>query len=284
MQERRALAQLIAKTVPGPNEINFWWLGQSGFVVKGHGVSLVFDPYLSTTLEDATKEQEWKRHIRMMDIPVDGDMLSDINYILISHGHRDHYDSATISAILKNNQEATIIAPRTLQKQLTETHGCRVIGMDHQQVWKEGALELSAIPAKHNEYDIDVNGWYPYLSYGIQLGGRRLFFAGDTVPHPPLGEFLHTFAPHLAFLPINGFTDDLVKKGFASNLTYRQAITYGLDANVDYVIPCHYDMFTINTEQVGKFVNEANERGLQYILPTIGQTFCVTAGGKIEWK
>ena len=39
------------------------------------------------------------------------------------------------------------------------------------------------------------------------------------------------------------------------------------------MIPCHYDMFTLNTEQIGKFVNYVNnKKGMpDYWIPVIGE-------------
>ena len=89
---------------------------------------------------------------------------------------------------------------------------------------------------------------------------KRLFFAGDTILHPPLEKFLSSYKASLAFLPINGYTPELIEKGFASNLTYREAIELAIQTNVGITLPCHYDMFTINTEQIGRFINEANRQ------------------------
>ncbi|MDX9825872.1 MAG: hypothetical protein RBU26_13150, partial [Sphaerochaeta sp.] len=83
--------------------------------------------------------------------------------------------------------------------------------------------------------------------------------------------------------PINGYTQELLEKGFASNLTYREAIELALKANVGITIPCHYDMFTINTEQVGRFVNEANKQGLSYLIPTVYDTYILEQGGTVRW-
>jgi L-ascorbate metabolism protein UlaG (beta-lactamase superfamily) len=86
------LGTIIKETQPKAGEIFFWWIGQSGFVLKTDSLCIVLDPYLSNTLEQATKEQGWKRHIRMMDIPIEPVGLSGVDYLIISHGHRDHYD------------------------------------------------------------------------------------------------------------------------------------------------------------------------------------------------
>ncbi|NBK21323.1 MAG: MBL fold metallo-hydrolase [Spirochaetia bacterium] len=277
------LSTIIQEAQPKVGELFFWWLGQSGFVLKTDSLSIVLDPYLSNTLEQATKEQAWKRHIRMMDIPIEPDGLSGVDYLVISHGHRDHYDQATVRGILSSNPACTVIAPKALAKKIQTEQTCRLISLDDGQHWDEKGLNISAIRAKHNTYDERDETGYPYLSYAIRLSSHSLFFAGDTIPHPPLQSFLSNIKPEMAFLPINGYTQELIEKGFASNLTYKEAIELALTTNVGITIPCHYDMFTINTEQVGRFVNEANKQGLSYLIPTVYDTYILEQGGTVRW-
>ncbi|PKL11311.1 MAG: hypothetical protein CVV52_14360 [Spirochaetae bacterium HGW-Spirochaetae-8] len=276
------LAAVICDAKPGPGELCFWWLGQSGFVVKSATMCLAIDPYLSTTLEDSTKDQPWKRHVRMMDIPVCAKQLAGVDCVVISHAHRDHYDPETVDNLLKANPGCVLVAPRCLEKRLRDTHRCEVVSMDDGVVMKVRDCTISALKAKHNEYDAGPCG-YPYLSYAIELGGHSLFFAGDTIAHPALALFLQELQPKLAFLPINGYSDELLAKGFASNLTYTDVVELGLSTGIGTIVPCHYDMFTINTEQVGRFVNMANASGLRFLVPTVYDTFKVEQGGSVRW-
>ena len=114
--------------------------------------------------------------------------------------------------------------------------------MDHGTTWRDGAVHIEALKAKHNQYDHTPEGGYPYLSYGIEVDGRKVFFAGDTIPHAPLDTFLRQWAADLAFLPINGCTEELLAKGFASNLSYQEAIALSSSSHVRWTVPCHYDM------------------------------------------
>ena len=277
------LRDIITNTHPNKGELCFWWLGQSGFVLKTDSLCIVLDPYLSNTLEEATKEQSWKRHIRMMDIPIGPNELPEVDYLIVSHGHRDHYDPATVKGILSSNSGCTLISPKSLASRIQKEYGCRVIGLDDGQYWEENGLGLNPIKAKHNTYDYDKTKGYPYLSYAIHLASHTLFFAGDTISHPPLIDFLSRREVELAFLPINGYTPELLKKGFASNLTSQQAISIALQTKVGVTVPCHYDMFTINTEQIGRFVNEANRQSLSYLVPTLYDTYILEQGGSIKW-
>ncbi len=277
------LKTIIKEAQPKAGEIYFWWIGQSGFVLKTDSLCIVLDPYLSTTLEKATMQQSWKRHIRMMNIPIEPVDLSHVDYIIISHGHRDHYDRTTVSGILSSNPSCTVVAPKVLAQRIMEEQGCRVISLDDGKHWNEKGLAMDSIRAKHNTYENNEETGYPYLSYALHLSSHTLFFAGDTIPHLPLEAFLSSIKPELAFLPINGYTKELVEKGFASNLTYFEAIELARKTKIGITIPCHYDMFTINTEQIGRFVNEANKQGLSYLIPTIYDTYILEQGGTIRW-
>ncbi len=280
----RTFLQTLRDARPAAGELFFWWLGQSGFLVKTSTLSLVVDPYLSTTLEDATRDQDWKRHIRMMDIPIQPSLLGGIDYILLSHAHRDHYDPESVSGIRQASPQCAIIAPRTLVPRLEAEQGGRIVGLDDGMEWRDGDLSIVGVRAKHNDYDHQEGLGYPYLSYAVSLCGHTLFFAGDTVDHEALRSFLGDCGPELAFLPINGYTQELIEKGFASNLNFSEAVAVAKGARVGITVPCHYDMFTINTEQVGRFVNEANRRRLRYLIPTLFDTFVLQAGGTATWK
>ena len=277
------LSSTVKEAQPKTGELFFWWIGQSGFILKTDSLCIVLDPYLSITLEEATKAQSWKRHIRMMDIPIDPTEIFHVDYLIISHGHRDHYDPVTVKGILSSSPNCTIVAPKALASRIQEEQGCRTIGLDDGQRCQENGLVIDPIRAKHNNYDQDQTTGYPYLSYAISLSSHTLFFAGDTIAHPTLEKFLTNHKTELAFLPINGYTVELLEKGFASNLTYLETVDLALRTKIGITVPCHYNMFTINTEQIGRFVNEANRRGLSYLVPTVYDTYILERGGTVRW-
>jgi L-ascorbate metabolism protein UlaG (beta-lactamase superfamily) len=84
---------------------HIWWLGQSGFLIGHEGRHLLVDPYLSDSLT-AKYEGTETPHIRMHPHVVAPEQLSFIDIVLSTHGHTDHLDGATLSAI-----GAPLIAP-----------------------------------------------------------------------------------------------------------------------------------------------------------------------------
>ncbi len=109
----QALLDEIRDTHPGPGALAIWWLGQSGYVVKSAGATLVIDPYLSEHL--TTKYAGTSReHVRMTRAPFRGADLAGVDLVLVSHKHSDHFDPGTIPDLLAASPGATIVLPASL--------------------------------------------------------------------------------------------------------------------------------------------------------------------------
>ncbi|WP_317855418.1 MBL fold metallo-hydrolase [Chakrabartyella piscis] len=272
------LTKKIAESSCTMEQIQIWWLGQSGFLLRTPKKTVAIDLYLSTTIEDSTSNQPWKRHIRMMPIPVIPEKLEGVDLYLCSHGHRDHYDVATIQALQNQNTEMDLILPKPCMEMAKNdgfTNGIPAIA--HEIIGYDG-VQIKPIPAKHNAFDCTETGDYPYLGYILDFDGIRVYHAGDCILHDGLVELLQEEKIDLAILPINGSTPELIAKGFQSNFDYKEAPFICKEGNIPFMIPCHFDMFTINTEQVGKFVNYANHQmqDVGYWVPIIGEP-CIFA-------
>ncbi|WP_101909214.1 MBL fold metallo-hydrolase [Marasmitruncus massiliensis] len=279
-RNRQMLSLAINNTIPENSEVLIWWLGQSGFIIKSRDVCLAVDPYLSTTLEEATKNQPWKRHIRMGPLAVYPNQLHCIDYILCSHGHRDHYDPATIDGLLQGNPNAKLIIPPAIVPTVKKNgHASKeIIGLGVGEVYAAGTLTIQAVKAKHDAFDWTPETGYPYEGFLIDIASSRIYFAGDTVCYEGMSEELAGDKIDLAILPINGCSEELLELGFASNMTYEEAANLCHTIGAEQMIPCHYDMFTINTEQVGRFVNYANtmQERIRYWIPVVGDVYSLT--------
>src|SRR5688572_28461672 len=82
------------------NYFDIWWLGQSGFLVQGNGVVVLFDPYLSDSL---TKKYSGtsKPHVRMSERVINPELLNQIDIVTSSHNHTDHLDADTLIPLLR---------------------------------------------------------------------------------------------------------------------------------------------------------------------------------------
>lgn len=260
---------------PVPGELGLWWLGQSGFAVKLNKTVLYLDPYLSTRLERRTENKPLSRHIRMMPSPLDPYEVSNAGYIICSHNHGDHLDPETVIPMLQSSPAAKLIVPPVAKASLTELgiHEEKIIPVGAGDQVRLDGFDVTAIPGKHNEFDYYPVTGYPYVGYILNLNGIKIYHAGDTIFYEDLLRNLSRFSIDIALLPINGGDRDRVGRGFMSNLQFWEAADLAAQLKVKLVIPTHYDMFTINTENVERFEYYMDRKypDIRYIVPQIGE-------------
>jgi L-ascorbate metabolism protein UlaG (beta-lactamase superfamily) len=141
------------------------WHGHSTFtLVAENGSRIMFDPFLNDN--------------PVSDIRVDD--VEALDYILCSHGHFDHFADAIE---LAKRTGATVVGTFELvsfaqSKGVANVHGMNVGGAHR---FDFGQVKLT--PALHSGTIMgDDEGRYTSVAHGfwIDLGGKRLYHAGDT--------------------------------------------------------------------------------------------------------
>jgi len=259
--------------------VHLWRLGQGGVLIAHGGTALVVDPYLSDSLTEKYAETD-KPHIRITARLVAPEKLAPIDVLLSTHNHTDHCDAATINPIIDENPEIALLVPRANIVQVGERLALppehltpmsdgdviRFFGRDKSEV------AVHAVAAAHeererNEYDDDL-----YLGYIIEIGGRKIYCAGDTVAFPALVQAVTTFAPDVAFLPINGRG-----AGVAGNMSEQEAAQFAKETGIRCVVPCHYDMFEFNVGDTQEFAEECQKLGVNYRVLDVGEVMTLAS-------
>jgi L-ascorbate metabolism protein UlaG (beta-lactamase superfamily) len=251
-QKDDALLEDIARTADAPAALHTWWLGQSGFLVRLDGELLLFDPYLSDSLTAKYAGTD-KEHIRMSEIPVRPDRLSGIRMVTSTHNHTDHLDAETLRPLMRHNPDLDVVIPEANRSFVADRLDCEPewsVGLDAGQHAQVGPWTVHAVPAAHDEVDRDEEGRCHYLGYVVEANGWTVFHSGDTRLYPRQKEALRPFDIDLAFLPINGYRPE---RKVAGNLWGDEAAHLAASCGMEWVVPCHYDMFTFNTEPTDLF-------------------------------
>lgn len=267
-----ALVEEMDSFLADTKQYHLWWLGQSGFLLQWKGKRVLIDPYLSDSLTNKYAATD-KPHTRMSELVIDPSLLKDILVVTSSHNHTDHLDAATLQPILKNNPNIKFIIPEANREFVAERVGCAKdfpLGLTDGHSVKVDEFVFHGIPAKHNEIERDERGNSKYMGYVISFGDHAIYHSGDTLWFDGLVNMVKQYEPELALLPING--NDPARK-VAGNLNPLEAAGLGKDLGVDIVIPCHYDMFTFNTTDVGEFVISAKQIGQPYKILAHGERF-----------
>lgn len=241
------------------DDLHIWWLGQSGFLCQCQGKHLLFDPYLSDSLTVKYAETD-KPHVRMTEQVIDPGLLDMVEVVTSSHNHTDHLDAATLLPLLAANPDLQLVLPEAnvdFARQRLEEKNLPMHGFDTARKQNVSGIEFTGITAAHNSIDRDESGHSRFLGFCAKLGPWRLYHSGDTLWHENLVEELRAVGPiDVMFLPING---NKPERRVAGNLNGTEAAALAKACGAGMVIPCHYDMFSFNTETPDEFVT-ASER------------------------
>lgn len=251
------------ETLAVPQErVALWWLGQSGFALKWGDAIIFIDPYLSEHLT-AKYASTARPHVRMTAAPFRGTDVRRLDLLLATHKHSDHLDPGAMPDLLRNCAGARLAVPRALVDHATAmgVDRARIIAADADQEIRYPIRDREAIvhpiPSAHEQLDYSPSDGYPYLGYILQLGRRTIYHSGDCVLYDGLAERLQRFRLDLALLPINGRDP---ARGVPGNFTMAEAAQVAADANAQWLVPMHYDMFTFNTVGIGDFVTHMRVR------------------------
>lgn len=259
-----------------PEQLHIWWLGQSGFLASAGGVRILFDPYLSDSLTRKYAGTD-KEHIRMSEQVVEPEQLRGISVVTSTHNHTDHLDAETLNPLREANPDMRLVIPEANRDFVKDRLGMegaeewQLVGMDEGVGAEIGEVKVTGFPAAHDLIDRDAEGRCKYLGYLFQWKDWTVFHSGDTRPIPGMGERLRPFQIDVALLPINGALEE---RRVSGNLWGQEAAALAAQAQVRWVIPCHYDLFTFNTETPAAFIEACERReGLHYQVLKGGQRF-----------
>ncbi len=241
-----ALLQSIRSVNKKSDHFHLWWLGQSGFLLHWQNYYLLFDPYLSDSLTKKYADTD-KPHIRMTMMAIDPNRLDMIDVVTSSHNHTDHLDAETLLPLMKANPRMSMVIPEANRAFVYHRLRCSrdwPLGVLVNHPIAIGPFRFHGIPAAHDKVDKDENGQHRYLGYVVQFGPWAVYHSGDTRWHDQLVPQLTRFEIDLALLPINGYRP---QRRVAGNLDATEAVKLGQEADLGFIIPCHYDMFTFNT-------------------------------------
>ena len=99
------------------------------------------------------------------------------------------------------------------------------------------------------------------LGYVVEIGGIRIFHAGDGLLYRELPAAVSALAPDVLLLPINGRDHMRESAGIVGNMNETEAAWLCAQVDPAYVIPMHYDAIEGNTGDPGHFITMVHQSG-----------------------
>jgi len=229
-----------------PNKASLWFLGQAGYYMKSGDRTLMIDPYLTDSIGKSAPNFS-----RVYPAPVAPDTIK-ADIFIITHDHQDHLDPETIAAYAHKNT-TTFVVPRNAAKTLAKLGipQSNIVIADQGDTVEVQCVKIEGIFALPTGADVlDTTG------YKITFAnGKSMYHTSDTA----FCDLLLKACPKADVLLtcING------KYG---NLSLPQAISLTQAMQPNYVIPNHYDVMALNSENPESFKYFCQVPGTQCII------------------
>jgi L-ascorbate metabolism protein UlaG (beta-lactamase superfamily) len=169
-------------------------LRHATLIVKMGDLTILVDPMLSVKdALDPVQNAENNFRFPMVDLPLDEQQLkkliNEVDLVLITHTHRDHWDVAAQTLIEKT--KAILCQPSDFEK-IKEQGFTDVHSIEDKIIWKD--ITIHRTGGQHGTGEIgkkmgEVSGFV------LTEGKDNLYIAGDTIWCDDVEKVLHHFKP-----------------------------------------------------------------------------------------
>ena len=218
------------------------WLGHATFFIRIAGKTILTDPVLG----DVSFIK------RLTGNACATDSLKNIDYILLSHGHRDHFDKPTLKTIFKNNVDVEALIPLELNAYFDKNNIKNQQAGWYQKYKTTADLEIYFMPARHwnrrGALDFNKNLWGSFI---IKSKDKTIYFSGDTAYGSHFKEISNYFGKiDYSLLSIGAYKPEKIMKN--THMTPLEALQAHNDLNGTVFIPMHFATYDLSDEPIGE--------------------------------
>jgi len=253
-----------------PNGITAAWLGHSTVLMNFYGVTILTDPVLANRVGADTPFGTIGPK-RLIAPALNSRQLPPIDLVLLSHGHMDHLDPATLRSLAGKPRTVTAHATADL---LEDTR----LKQPKELAWGEtttvstshGEVSIRAFEVKHWGARWKYDRYRGYNGYVISREDKKIIFGGDTAWSESF-RLLRSQGPfEMAIMPIGAY-----QPWVRSHCTPEQAVRMANDAGAKYLLPVHFKTFAFGREGASEPMERLHAaiETERIALREIGQTF-----------
>ena len=245
------------------------WLGHSAFIINLNHKIILLDPMLGSHAAPLPLPN-LKRY--NSTLPIDPELIENIDLVIISHDHYDHLDYYTIKKI-KNNVK-TFLVPHGVGNHL-RSWGIDVdsiVELNWNQNFTIDGIEFVCLPARHfsGRGPLNRNSTL-WSSWAIKSSNLKIYFSGDSgygTHFKKIGEDHGPF--DISLIDCGQYN----KAWKYSHMFPHEAVKAARDLKTEFFIPIHWGAFTLAMhswdEPVVESIRWSKETGLKCLTPEIG--------------
>ena len=185
-----------------PNKLKITFVNHSTFLIQYAGLNILTDPIWSYRCSPF----QFAGPHRMRPPGVKFDDLPNIDLVLLSHNHYDHYDTSTNKDLIKKYNPKYIV-PLGMKSSLLRLGASDVEELDWFQESSFKGLKIMGTPANHFSsrglFDQNATLWCGFL---LQNHDHKLYFVGDTGYGPNFKTMGEKYGPiDISLIPIGAY-------------------------------------------------------------------------------
>ncbi|MFC2134367.1 MBL fold metallo-hydrolase [Bacteroidota bacterium] len=250
------------------NQLKSVWLGHSSMLINLDGNILLTDPLFKryATLLGPVKFNK--------ELPLQIESLPEIDAVLISHNHHDHFNAFTIKRI--KNKVKRFCVPLGVGADLIKC-GVPAEKISEFDWWDEinisEELNIAAAPAQHFSgrklNDRDKTLW---ASWVAESTNHKIFFSGDSGYSTSFKDIGDKYGPFdLTLMEIGAYD----KRWHQIHMYPEEAVQAHIDLKGKILHPIHWGTFNLSLhswyEPVNRLTAEATKQNVKTITPFMGE-------------
>lgn len=220
------------------------WFGHASFFVRLGGKSILLDPIFGKPPLVRT----------FVDVPSPLEKIKQVDYVLISHDHRDHADEESIKQIARKFPAAKFYGGLRMDELLKDwmPNDVQTAGWFQQFDLPDETVKIYFLPARHwsrrGLFDTNERLWGSFI---IQGANKTIYFSGDSGYAAHFREAGEIFPDIDYFLIGIGAYQPrwFMEPNHNSPADAAQAF---VDAKAKILIPMHFGRFDLSDEPPGE--------------------------------
>ena len=164
--------------------IDIQYIRTSTLLIRWDGLTVLTDPWFAMQMRGLPVFV--KPCVRPEDLP-------QLDLILVSHLHPDHFDRRALARLSHRCQ--VLVGPPQLRGKVRDLPVDRRVFLGDGEQVKVPGFKVTAYSVQHSGYE---------NAYLVQRGGASLLFAGDASYSPVFETIGRAHAPDVSLLPVGG--------------------------------------------------------------------------------
>ena len=230
------------------------WFGHATFLIRIGGVTILTDPVFG----DPSFIKKF------IDVPNPLPQIKKLDYVLISHDHRDHCDETTIHRVSEKFPEAKFLTGLKMEELVgdwkSESNEIQTAGWFQQFSLLNENIKIYFTPVRHwsrrGLFDANERLWGGFL---IESKAATIYFGGDSGYSIHYKQLAEVFPEIDYFLiGIGAYEPRWFMK--ANHNNPEDALQAFQDSKAKYLVPMHYGTFDLSDEPPSEPIRRLKEK------------------------